>query len=152
MRCAGCVGAHLPSQIRKPIVMLWSRTAISRSVKEKKKHRLLVDVQDQLPRRRRQKPCERGLRQASAANIQTACATWPGKCCLHARRTSAAAASTCHASNQGWPVQGGHLDDELVARTWPLSLETSWRKSQVPLDFWPFRPSPAMDLVFRAKL
>ena len=47
--CAGCVRAHLHCQNDKVVVMCGGRTAISRSVKEEKKPRLLVDVEDQLP-------------------------------------------------------------------------------------------------------
>ena len=46
--CAGCVRAHLYCQNDKVVVMCGGRTAISRRVQEKKKPRLLVDVEDQL--------------------------------------------------------------------------------------------------------
>ena len=47
--CAGCVRAHLHCQNDKVVVMCGGRTAISWRLKEKKKPRLLVGLEDQLP-------------------------------------------------------------------------------------------------------
>ena len=47
--CAECLRAHLRGQNDKLVVMCGGRTAISWRLKEKKKPRLLVGFEDQLP-------------------------------------------------------------------------------------------------------
>ena len=47
--CAGCLKAHLRGQNDKFVIMCGGRTTISWRLKEKKKPRLLVGLEDQLP-------------------------------------------------------------------------------------------------------
>ena len=60
VQCAGCVGAHLRGLYRKVVVMQEGHNTISWRPSEMRNPRLVVDVQDQLPTKASQKPCERG--------------------------------------------------------------------------------------------
>ena len=120
---------------------------------EMRNPRLVVDVQDQLPtkevsetlRARAYSRCQQltyklhahlGLR--SSAFLQGAC--------LLLLLQPATPATTAH--RQGDHPGPASPEPERGRR----SLDMSWRKRQVPLDFWPYRPSPAIDLVFRSLL
>ncbi len=158
VQCAGCVGAHLRGLYRKVAVMQEGHNTISWRPSEMRNPRLVVDVQDQLStkavsetlRARAYGRCQQltyklhahlGLR--SSAFLQGAC--------LLLLLQPATPATTAH--RRGAHPEPTSPEPERGRPAW--SLEMSWRtgrKRQVPLDFWLYRPSPAIDLVFRSLL
>ena len=136
----GCVehdSAHLQVEIASLTLMCGGCAAISRRLQEKKKLRLLVEEADLQPpkaacknlraraygRRQQLTPASEGIRQASAANIQTTCAPWPAKPSVFAMRIAAAAAASRIKSLQQMRLPDGNLNEELGAR-----ICTSWSK------------------------
>ena len=143
--CAGCVRAHLYCQNDKVVVMCGGRTAISRRVQEKKKPRLLVDVEDQLL----PKPMSKCLRARACSKRQQLIDRLQPHLRLASQTFSRCASllllhrpATPASSNQRWPVRGGNLDERFRAKIGIARLEMAGRKGDESSDFWPSRPHP----------
>ena len=99
----------------------------TRRPSEMRKPRLVVDVQNQLLTKTVvRNPASEGIRQVSAANKQTTCAPLPAKRRLFKRCLSAAAASTCHASNHTTTAhrRGAHPEPTSPE---PENARPAWR-------------------------